>query len=99
MTDEQGAADERKSRDINAALRAAAEDGEDPNGSRFQGLVADHHRWVTAYWAGREPDREADTGLSELYVVDPRFAAAYGGGENVELIRAAMRMWARVYLE
>ncbi|MEX5312846.1 MerR family transcriptional regulator, partial [Kocuria sp. CPCC 205233] len=65
MTDEQREADDKKSRDVNAALGAAAEDSENPNSSRFQGLVADHHRWVTAYWGGREPDREAYTGLSE----------------------------------
>ncbi|WP_179861250.1 MerR family transcriptional regulator [Kocuria marina] len=99
MTDEQREADEKKSRDVNAALRAAAEDGEGPNGSRFQSLVADHHRWVTAYWGGREPDREAYTGLSELYVADPRFAATYGGESNAEIIREAMRIWGRANLE
>ncbi|MFB2580938.1 MerR family transcriptional regulator [Herbiconiux sp. P15] len=99
MTDAQREADDKKSLDVNAALRAAAEDGEDPNGSCFQDLVGDHHRWVTAYWGGREPDREAYTGLSELYVVDPRFAATYGGENNAEIIREAMRIWILANLE
>ena len=98
MTDEQRETDAKKSRDVNAALRAAAEESEDPKSSRFQGLVADHHRWVTAYWGGREPDREAYVGLSELYVADPRFAAVYGGERTAGIIREAMRIWARANL-
>lgn len=93
MTAEQRQTDDRKSFDVNAALRAAADDGGNPHGSHFQALVADHHRWVTAYWGGREPDREAYTGLSELYVADPRFAATYGGESNAALIRTAMQAW------
>lgn len=45
MTGEQREADEKRSLDVNAALRRAAENGEDPNGARFHSLVADHHRW------------------------------------------------------
>lgn len=93
MTAEQRQADDKESFDVNAALRAAADDHEDPHGSHFQVLVAAHHRWVTAYWGGREPDREAYTGLSELYVADPRFAATYGGEDNAALIRTAMQAW------
>ncbi|MGV9826928.1 MerR family transcriptional regulator [Gordonia sp. NPDC003429] len=99
MTDEQRKADDKESLDVNAALRTAAEGGEDPNGARFQRLVADHHRWVTAHWGGREPDHEAYTGLAELYVADPRFAAAYGGADNAEIICEAIRIWAGANLE
>ncbi|MGO2660485.1 MerR family transcriptional regulator [Mycetocola reblochoni] len=99
MTDEQRESDSQRSRDVNAALRAAAEDGEDPRSSRFQRLVADHHQWVAEFWGGREPDREGYTGLSELYVADPRFAANYGGENNAEVVREAMQVWVRANLE
>lgn len=93
MSKEQRQADDERSVDVNAALRAAADDGEDPTSARFQTLIADHYRWVTEYWGGREPDRDAYTGLSELCVADPRFASTYGGQSNAELIRAAMQTW------
>ncbi|WP_296194324.1 MerR family transcriptional regulator [uncultured Microbacterium sp.] len=93
MTTEQREADDRASSDVNAALRAAADAGEDPRGAHFQALVAEHHRWVTAYWGGKKPDSESYAGLAELYVVDPRFAATYGGECNAEIIRAAIQVW------
>ena len=48
---------------------------------------------LTEHWNGRKPDREAYTGLSHLYVTDPRFAATYGGQANAEVIRAAIQTW------
>ena len=93
MTEGELQADDQRSLDINAALRTDADDREDPTGDRFQALIASHHRWVTDYWGGREPDKSAYTGLSEMYVADPRFAATYGGQSNAELIRAAMQTW------
>lgn len=93
MTEEQRRDEDQKSLDINAALRAAAEDKEDPASPRFQALVAAHHTWVTEYWGGRGPDRDAYISLSEMYVADPRFAATYGGPRNAERIRAAMQTW------
>ncbi len=98
MTDEQRGEDDKESLDVNAALRAAAEAGENPHSPRFQDLVAEHHRWVTAYWGGQAPDRDAYTGLSELYVADARFAATYGGEANAATIRDAMRIWIRTNL-
>lgn len=98
MTDGQLRAEDKKSFDVNAALRAAAEDGEDPSSHRFQTLVAEHHHWVTSYWGDRELDRAAYSGLSDLYVLDPRFAATYGGENNAEVIRDAIRIWAGAHL-
>lgn len=86
-------ADDAKSLDVNAALRNAAESGIAPDSGSFQALIHDHYVWVTDYWGGRKPDRDAYIGLSELYVVDDRFAATYGGQANAEIIRAAMRTW------
>ena len=93
MNEAQRNADDAKSLDVNAALRSAAESGIATDSDSFQALVADHYAWVTDYWGGRKPDRDAYIGLSELYVMDVRFAATYGGQANAEIIRAAMRTW------
>ena len=93
MNEAQRNADDAKSLDVNAALRSAAGSGIATDSDSFQALVADHYAWVTDYWGGRKPDRDAYIGLSELYVVDDRFAATYGGQANAEIIRAAMRTW------
>ncbi|MFC6355950.1 MerR family transcriptional regulator [Luethyella okanaganae] len=93
MDESQRNADDAKSLDVNAALRTAAESGITPDSDSFQALVADHYAWVTDYWGGRRPDRDAYIGLSELYVIDARFAAAYGGQANAEIIHAAMQTW------
>lgn len=98
MSDEQRDKDDKESLDVNAALRAAAEADEDPSSARFQDLITEHHRWVTAYWGGQVPDRDAYTGLSELYVADARFAATYGGEGSAATIREAMRIWIRANL-
>ncbi|PPF61840.1 hypothetical protein C5E11_13250 [Clavibacter michiganensis] len=63
----------------------------DPASDAFQTLFEAHHRWVTEHWNGRTPDRNAYTGLAQLYVTDSRFAAAYGGQANAEVIRAVIQ--------
>lgn len=93
MTNEQRQADDKQSLDINAALRDAAESGVDPSGERFQALVSEHYRWITEQWGGSAPERDAYSGLAELYVADERFAAVYGGLANAETIRAAIQVW------
>lgn len=93
MTDDQRQADDQQSSDINTALRDAAESGVDPSGERFQALVSEHYRWITEQWGGSAPERDAYSGLAELYVADERFAAVYGGLANAETIRAAIQLW------
>lgn len=93
MDDDGRKADDERSLDINAALRVAAEAEIDPTSDEFQALVGDHYTWVTEYWNGRKPDRDAYTGLSHLYVTDSRFAATYGGQANSEIIRTAIQFW------
>lgn len=93
MSDDERRADDERSRDVTVALREAAASGEDPAGETFQGLITTHHAWVTDQWGARAPDRDAYAGLSEVYVADPRFAAAYGGQDSAELIREAMQVW------
>lgn len=93
MDEAQLAADDARSLDVNAALRAAAEAGVAPGSEEFQALVADHYAWVTEQWGGKKPERSAYLGLAEMYVADARFAAVYGGQANAEVIREAMRVW------
>ena len=93
MTDEQRRADNQRSRDINAALRDAAESSVEPSGERFQALITEHYRWITDQWGGEAPNREAYSGLAEMYVADARFAPTYGGQANAELIRDAILFW------
>lgn len=93
MNKAQRNADDARSLDVNAALRTAAEAGIDPDSGSFQALVTDHYAWVTDYWGGKKLNRDAYIGLSELYVVDGRFATTYGGQKNAKIIRAAMRTW------
>ncbi|MGO1318030.1 MAG: MerR family transcriptional regulator, partial [Cellulomonadaceae bacterium] len=99
MTEDQRRSDDERSVGITAAIRDAADAGEEPAGTKFQHLVTAHHRWVTDHWGGRAPDRDAYTGLSELYVADERFAAAYGGQGNATALRAAIRIWITANLE
>lgn len=93
MTEEELRADTQRGVELNGALRDAAERGLDPTSSSFQTLVATHHRWVTEQWGGRVPGRESYNGLAELYVADERFADAYGGVSNAEIIRTAIQFW------
>ncbi|MCU1478076.1 MAG: hypothetical protein JWQ64_2769 [Subtercola sp.] len=98
MTPEEHAADDLRSTDINAALRAAAESNEDPDSAHFQELVTNHYAWITDQWGGRRPTKEAYIGLAQLYVDDVRFATVYGGPVNAETIRAAIGHWANRHL-
>jgi DNA-binding transcriptional MerR regulator len=98
MSDEQRAEDSDRTVDVNASLRAAAEDGIDPFASQFQALVTEHYAWVTEQWAGRLPTRDAYLGLSQMYVADERFASYYGGTRNAEAIRTAIQHWANAHL-
>jgi len=93
MTDDERKADDERSLDVNGALREAAESGVDPTSAEFQILIGQHHAWVAEHWNGRRPDKNSYSGLSDLYVTDPRFAATYGGQANAETIRAAIHVW------
>lgn len=88
------AADDRRSADVNAALRDAATAGIDPLSAPFQALIADHYDWVTDQWGGKKPEHNAYLGLAQLYVEDDRFAKTYGGHANAETIRVAIHSWA-----
>ncbi|MFM5967807.1 MAG: TipAS antibiotic-recognition domain-containing protein [Micrococcales bacterium] len=67
------------------------------NSPEAQVLMAEHYRWVCAYWT---PKRSAYIGLAEMYVSDERFKARY---ERVatglaEFMREAMTSYANAHL-
>jgi hypothetical protein len=48
---------------------------------------------------GAAPDIKAYvTGLGEMYVADPRFAANYGGADGAAFVRDALRIYAEANL-
>lgn len=93
MSEPERKSDDQRSLNVNAALRAAAESGTDPESAAFQVLITDHYQWITEQWGGRKPDRDAYAGLAHLYVTDPRFAATYGGQSNADIIHTAIQSW------
>ncbi len=98
MTADERRTDDARSRAVNAALREAAERGLAPDAAEFQELVATHYAWVAEQW-NRTPERAAYTGLGDLYVADPRFAANYGGAERAQVVREAMALYAAAHLD
>jgi DNA-binding transcriptional MerR regulator len=97
LTPDQRRADDDRGRELNAALRDAAEAGSLPEDPALQALVGTHHRWVADQW-GRTPDAASYVGLGELYVADARFAAVYGGERHAAVIRDAMTVYADTHL-
>ncbi|WP_280267765.1 MerR family transcriptional regulator [Nocardia wallacei] len=87
--------------DLVAAYGAAFEAGQAPDSAEVQAIVQRHYDWVEAGWGGKSPTAEAFTGLGEMYVSDPRFAANYNYGEGTrgaEFVRDAMRAYAETRL-
>jgi DNA-binding transcriptional MerR regulator len=75
----------------------AAQAGTDPAGDEAQALAQRHYEWITVGWQGKAPNAEQLTGLGEMYVADPRFAANYEatpGDGGAEFVRDALREYA-----
>jgi len=75
---------------------AAAADGVEPSSDRAQHLARRHAQWLAAIpgtpGAGAdEAPSDYLLGLAEMYVVDERFAAAYGGVAGAAFVRDALR--------
>lgn len=85
--------------ELGAAWAAAAERGVDPTSDEGQALAARHAEWLGSIPGtpgsdvGR-PLKEYVVGLAEMYVVDPRFAANYGGTEGSMFVRDALVAYA-----
>ncbi|MFF1574600.1 MerR family transcriptional regulator [Leifsonia sp. NPDC058292] len=79
--------------------RDAAERGVDPASAEAQALAQRHADWLAAIpgTPGSEagaPTAAYLTGLGDMYVADPRFAANYGGLPGATLVRDALRIYA-----
>lgn len=77
----------------------AAERGIDPATDEAQQLARRHVEWLTAVPGTPAATPGGDvrgyvTGLGEMYVADPRFAANYGGEKGAAFVRDALRVYA-----
>jgi DNA-binding transcriptional MerR regulator len=82
---------------------AAAKAGLDPASDEAQALAQRQFDWLrgipgTPGGGTTGPTKEYFTGLGELYVADPRFAANYGGQDGAEFVRDTMAIYADRHL-
>ena len=99
MTADDKAAWQRDLARLAADWGAAAESGADPAGAEAQALAQRQFDWLrgipgTPGGGAAGPTKEYFTGLGEMYVADPRFAANYGGETGATFVRDAMRVYA-----
>lgn len=85
--------------DIAADYGRAHAAGLTPDSDEVQAIVARHYDWVGG-GSQRRPSFEHFTGLGEMYVADPRFAANYDvhGEGTTEFVRDAMKAYAEANL-
>lgn len=80
----------------------AAEAGHSPASELAQDLASRHVAWLGSIPGtpghGTTPVREYVTGLADLYVSDPRFAASYGGETGAAFVRDALHLYAARHL-
>lgn len=74
MTKEQYTEMERLSLEVNETLKAAFEQG-NPAGELAQKACELHKKWLCYFWD--HYSKEAHTGVTQMYVDDPRFTAYY----------------------
>lgn len=77
--------------------------GVEPTAPEAQALAERHVAWLTGIPGTPAADPDGDvkgyvTGLGEMYVADPRFAANYGGEEGAAFVRDALRAYAEAHL-
>ncbi|MFF1879560.1 MerR family transcriptional regulator [Leifsonia sp. NPDC058230] len=78
---------------------AASASGASPRSDEAQGLAQRHFEWLASIPGtpgsdANGPTRAYLTGLGEMYVADPRFAANYGGETGAAFVRDALRVYA-----
>ena len=97
-----------RSRQLGSDWTAAAESGIPADSAEAQELARRHVEWLTgipgtpasASVAGGNGDVKGYvTGLGEMYVTDPRFAANYGGAAGASFVRDALRIYADRHLQ
>ncbi|HEU5223326.1 MAG TPA: MerR family transcriptional regulator [Candidatus Lumbricidophila sp.] len=106
MSADERAAWKAESQQLGADWIAAASDGIDPTGDRAQALAKRHVDWLRGI-PGTPAAPKHDiappaeqiaayvTGLAEMYVVDERFAASYGGVAGASFVRDALTHYAK----
>lgn len=77
---------------------AAAQAGIAPDDDAAQELARRHVEWLAGIPGTPGAVREYVTGLGEMYVADPRFAANYGGVEGAGFVRDALAVYAERHL-
>jgi DNA-binding transcriptional MerR regulator len=97
----------RRSQQLGSDWTAAAVSGIAPDSGDAQELARRHVEWLTGIpgtpAAASATGRNANikgyvTGLGEMYVADPRFAANYGGETGAAFVRDALRIYAEKHL-
>ncbi|WP_158866502.1 MerR family transcriptional regulator [Leifsonia sp. AG29] len=89
---------ERQQR-LAADWQAAAKSGIAPDSAEAQALARRHAEWLadipgTPGSGTGAPAPAYLTGLGDMYVADPRFAANYGGEQGAVFVRDALRVYA-----
>ncbi|MCB5274595.1 HTH-type transcriptional activator TipA [Arthrobacter sp. SO5] len=109
MSAEQKAAWKQRARQLGSDWIAAAQTGTAPDSTEAQDLARRQVEWLTgipgtpAAASGTGGGTSSDvkgyvTGLGEMYVADPRFAANYGGEAGAAIVRDALRIYAGKHL-
>jgi DNA-binding transcriptional MerR regulator len=95
----------RRSEQLGSDWQAAAAAGVAPESGEAQELARRHVEWLAGIpgTPAAAPATGGDmkgyvTGLGEMYVADPRFAANYGGEAGAALVRDALRIYAEKHL-
>ncbi|CAM5408486.1 DNA-binding transcriptional MerR regulator OS=Leifsonia shinshuensis OX=150026 GN=HNR13_000770 PE=4 SV=1 [Leifsonia shinshuensis] len=99
MTAEERAGWQQRQKALAADWTAAAARGVDPASEEAQALARRHADWLadipgTPGYGTGAPRPAYLTGLGDMYVADPRFAANYGGVEGATFVRDALRIYA-----
>jgi len=84
---------------LNADWADAAAGAVAPDGPEARALAERHVAWLRAIPGTPASAADGDVtayvrGLGDMYVADPRFAAAYGGQVGAEFVRDALRAYA-----
>ncbi|WP_314148686.1 MerR family transcriptional regulator [uncultured Leifsonia sp.] len=99
MSAEERTAWQQRQRALAADWTDAAARGVAPDSQEAQALARRHAEWLAdipatpGYGEGGPPAAYL-TGLGDMYVADPRFAANYGGPEGATFVRDALRVYA-----
>lgn len=88
-----------RSEQLGSDWLAAAGKGEPADGAEAQELAERHVAWLRSIPGTPAAEQGGDikgyvTGLADMYVADPRFAANYGGEAGASFVRDALRAYA-----